>query len=160
MPKNKTKKRSKTVEQIQHGAMWALVRKNMTDAEFREWIYDLTNGKSESSSELNFDQKNFVIEKLGGRPFSKPAQSRRTENHRKQKAGIETLVTSTYLDAMRNRWREIDGRTDEGLEALCLRTIKVSKPRTMNECKKMVEAIKSMNKRAKLAQSQAKQEAA
>lgn len=149
MPKN-TKKKTRSVEDIQRGAMWALVRKNMSDSDFREWIFDLTNDKSESSSDLTFEQKNHVIEKLGGRPFTKPTKSRRTENHNKQKAGIDTLVTPTYMDAMRKRWREIPGRTDEGLEALCLRTIKAAKPRTMKECQKMIEAIKSMNLRAKL----------
>lgn len=157
MPKKTAKKKTKTVDQIQQGAMWALVRKNMSDEDFRVWIFDLTNGKSESSSDLSFEQKNHIIEKLGGRAFTKPNKSRRTENHNKQKAGIETLVTPTYMDALRRRWREIEGRTDEGLAALCLRIVKANKPRTMAECSKVIEAVKSMNSRAK---AQKKEEAA
>lgn len=148
MPKT-TKKKTRTVEQIQHSAMWGLVKQNMTDEEFRAWIFELTNGESESSSDLTFEMKNYIIKKLGGNPFTKPSTNRRTENYRKQKAGVETLVTPTHLDLMRTYWRKVKERTDEGLEALSLRIIKVKKPRTTKECSKVIEAIKSMNSRVK-----------
>jgi flagellar motility protein MotE (MotC chaperone) len=147
MPKN-TKKKTRTIPEIQHAAMWGLVKQNMTEEEFRVWIFELTNGESESSSDLTFEMKNHIIKKLGGNPFTKPTANRRTANYQKQKAGVETLVTPTYIDAMKKRWRQVEGRTDEGLETLCLRINKVKRPRTMKECSKVIEAIKSMNKRA------------
>lgn len=161
MPKN-TKKKTRTVQQIQHSAMWGLVKQNMTDEEFRVWIFELTNGESESSSDLTFEMKNYIIKKLGGNPFTLPKNntSRRTENYRKQKAGVETLATSTHLDLMRTLWRKGEGRTDEGLESLSLRIIKAKKPRTSKECSKVIEAIKSMNRRANAFESFNKKEVA
>ncbi|MBX7170175.1 MAG: hypothetical protein K1X72_04405 [Pyrinomonadaceae bacterium] len=158
MPKSKVKKK-KTLEQLQHGAMWDLVKRNMTEDQFRDWIFTLTNGESESSAALTFEMKNHVITQLGGTAFTRPSKSRRTMQHERQKNGVETLVTPTMMDLMRSRWRMVEGRTDEGLEQLSLNIIKVKKPRTTKECSKVIEAIKSMNSR-EISKQKAKQEAA
>lgn len=138
---NKKKRTFKTVADRQHAAMWACVKKNMTDSDFREWIFDLTNGKSESSSDLSFEQKNHIISKLGGTPFESK-QKRRTQyftNVKKmitadQKAKIEDLCI-------------VRGMSSDGLKSLCTRMLKKAYPTTVQEGQKVIEAIKAMIER-------------
>ena len=113
-----------------------------------ELVLDITKGRTESTKELTFAEANFMIEKLkGSKP--EPGQSIRNIQHRRASAGVPTIVTPTHLDEMRRLWRSVETRTDAGLEALTQRIIKKPRPLTAQECNKVIEAIKSMNKRAK-----------
>ena len=104
-----------------------------------------------SLSNLTFDQANHLIKRLGGYPFPSRVQSapRRTVQHQRQKAGIPSIVSPTHIDFMRKLWRTVEGRTDPGLEALTRKILGHAKPRTGAECNKVIEAIKSMNRRAR-----------
>ncbi|MBS1793378.1 MAG: hypothetical protein JSS81_05965 [Acidobacteria bacterium] len=115
--------------------------------ELRELAYDVTGGRTDALSKLTFDEANGMIQRLGGRPFTKTFNSRRTENYHRQKAGVETIVTTEHLEKLSKLWFAKPHRTAEGLEALCQRINKTPKPRTAKECSRVIEAIKSMNKR-------------
>lgn len=116
----------------------------------REMVLDITKGRTESTKELTFAEANFLIEKLQGTaPSNAPGKSTRNIQHKRATAGVPTIVTPTHLDEMRRLWRSIEGRTDAGLQSLTERIIKKPRPRTAQECNKVIEAIKSMNKRAK-----------
>jgi hypothetical protein len=128
-----------TIEVKQHRAMWKLVNEQVGTEEFRTWIFDLTNGKSESSSDLNFDQKNYVIEKLGGTPFR-----RNRKNYGSNVIDIDTAKQGKLLN---DWWFKYSHRTKEGLEKLCEKTIKKNTPITVKDYQQMIEAVKAMNKR-------------
>lgn len=117
--------------------------------DLRELAFDVTGGRTDSIKDLTFDEANGMIRRLGGRAFNPPNQfnSRRTENYHKQKAGIKTIVTAEHLQKLNDVWFAKPHRTAEGLEAMCLRTIKVCPPRTAQECSKVIEGIKAMNSR-------------
>lgn len=102
-----------------------------------------------SLSNLTFDQANHLINRLGGLPFPKRPDftPRRTVQDRRRKAGVTSIVSPTHLDHLRNLWRVDPARTEPGLEALTRRIIGHAKPRTGAECNKVIEAVKSMNKR-------------
>lgn len=137
------KRKFKTLAERQHAAMWSLVKNNMTDEDFREMIFDMTNGKSESSSALSFDQKNEVISKLGGTPFTK---SLRDINRQRAKTGVENIDTRLQEKLLNDLWFAFPYRTPGGLEKICLSTIKRAKPLTTKDFNKVIEAVKDMNK--------------
>lgn len=114
--------------------------------DLRELAFDVTRGRTDSIKQLTFDEANGVIKRLGGRPFTKEFKPRRTEQYHRQEAGVKKLVTAAHLDHLTILAREC-GMTQEGLESLCKRMIKVKKPRTSSECNKVIEAIKAMNAR-------------
>lgn len=134
----------KTQAERQHAAMWSLVRSKMSDEDFRELIFDLTNGKSESSSALNFDQKNYVIEKLGGTPF---VRSRRDVNRQRAKTGVKNIDTGLQEKLLNDLWFKFPHRTANGFESMCLRQIKREKPVTTHQFNTMIETVKAMNAR-------------
>src|SRR4051794_6836009 len=96
-PKSKIQNpKSKRPFQIQR--MFGLARKP-ADAEGIP-VKDYLEGLAPSGkrlSELTFDEANAVIVKLGGTAFSLRGFSKRTENYRKQQAGIKTIETDAHL---------------------------------------------------------------
>ena len=138
------KRTFKTVADRQHAGMWGLVKKNMTDQEFREWIFELTGGKSESSSDLSFDQKNYIISKLGGTPFESK-QKRRTQYF----PNVKKMVTKEQLDKIDDLCT-LKGIGKDGLKSLCNRMLKVDHPRTVSDGQKIIEAIKAMIEREQM----------
>ena len=155
MPKMKTVAQNKRI--------FGLKRElRLEHEDLREIAFLVSDGRVERISELRYTEADLIIKTLESKLPKSNEPSRRTVNYHKQKAGIETLVTPTMLDLMRTLWRKVEGRTDEGLEALTLRIIKVTKPRTTKECSKVIEAIKSMNSRPANPQSaiQKKEDAA
>lgn len=132
----------------QNRAIFGLgAKRSCTHEDLRDLAFDVTGGRTDALSKLTFDEANGMIERLGGRPFTRQFNSRRTENYHKQKAGVETIVTTEHLEKLSKVWFAKAHRTAEGLEALCQRINKTPKPRTTKECSKVIEAIKSMNKR-------------
>lgn len=106
---------------------------------------------------LSFDQANAMIVRLGGDAFPTPAgpAPRRTQNYRKQKQGIKTIVTAQQLDKLDRLWFRFDHRTPAGLEAISRRVNKgAARPRTTEECNRVIEAVKSMNERDGLSSRQ------
>lgn len=127
-----------------------------------EMVFDITNGRTESSGEMSFDEANVMIRRLGGRAFDAPNQfrSRRTENYHKQKAGIQTIPTSTHVDLMRSRAHR-RGITPDGLGDLSARVNGGNRhPKTSKEVSRVIEAIKAMDARDKKKSQSEKQEAA
>ena len=135
---------------------------NCSKEDLEELAFDVTDGRTDRLSKLYFDEANKMIERLGGKAFHKKSfsPSRRTVNHRKQKAGIKTIVSNQHLSKMQSEWFKKKHRTQHGLEVMCQRIIKKDKPRTAQECNKVIEAIKSMNKRAVKSQTSSKKEVA
>lgn len=107
----------------------------------------LENLAGKRLSMLSFDEANTIIAKLGGDPVSRKFVPRRTRNYHNQQAGIKTIATAAHLQKLDDLWQMFPHRTDSGLTAICQRTIKRDRPRTADECNKIVEAVKSMNKR-------------
>lgn len=110
-------------------------------------VAEVTGERTEHLSELSFAEANALIVRLGGRPLpvSGPLP-RRTVNYRKQRAGVKTIETARHLDLI-ERLAQLRNLSTEGLEKLCLRTIKRPAPITTAEGNKIVEALKSMCRR-------------
>lgn len=104
---------------------------------------------SRSLSGLNFNQANRVIERLGGNAFAAapPNISRRTLNHRRQMAGIVEEFLTQQQEIKIAELRESRKMSAEGFASLCQHTIKRHAPLTVKDGKKIIEAIKAMNKR-------------
>lgn len=144
-------KRKKTNSQIR--AMFALAkpRAAMCDQDVHEYLgnraYEETSGRTSSLAELTFVEANQIISRLGGTKFAGQGLSKRTKNYHNQQAGIRTIATAAHLQKMEDLWFAFPHRTPNGLTQICLNTIKQERPRTADECNKIVEAVKSMNKR-------------
>lgn len=107
----------------------------------------MTNGQVERLSLLSFDQANAMITHLGGDAFPAPGHvAKRTENYRKQKAGIKTVESGKHLRMI----ADLAARrkmSEAGLASLCMRIIKRPAPTTTAQGNKVVEALKAMIKR-------------
>lgn len=140
MPKKKrTNLQNKIIHQLV--GKWDFTRDDKA-----EMVFDITNGRTASTKEMYFDEANEMIHRLQGQPVT---ESRRTVNHRNQKAGVESIATATHRDFMNQlvRGRNI---TKEGLEKLSARVNSgVKNPRTSKEVNRIIEAIKQMNRRDK-----------
>ncbi len=154
MPKLRTK--------AQNSLMWGLAKKiGVTHDDLSEMAFDVSRGRTEHTSELYQPEMVKLIDRL--EEFANPKKDktpRRTTNYRKQKTGVETIVTPEHLDKLNREWARIPGRTPSGLESLTFRIIKADRPRTTKECNKVIEAVKSMNAREKTFGEFQKQEAA
>jgi hypothetical protein len=140
MPKTRTTQQNK--------AFYALLAKRGFDAEAKaEFVFSVTNERTERSSEMTVDEMNFAIEKLGGSPIT---ETSRADNYHRQKAGVKRSISATMVDLIHSLQRR-KGMSDEGLTAICKRTIKKDFPSTTAEGNKIVEALKAMIRRDKLA---------
>lgn len=120
---------------------------------------DLEEMAGKRLSTLSFDEANVMIERLGGEPLpASAALSSRSQQLRRQKAGVKQIVSQAQLKKMERLWFFADSlRTVTGLKALCARVNRgVAWPRTTEQCNRVIEAIKSMNQRS----AQARKEAA
>ena len=154
MPKQA--KKTETTADRQRKAMWQLVRKTMTTDEFRVWIFELTNGKSESSSDLSFEQKNHIILKCGGVPFSS-RQKRKTTYFAKKSNVVEIdPISPEALYTIGEFRAKLPGLvSNESFEKLCNRTIKKPFPTRVIDGQRIIEALKSMIKQAERKQKAA-----
>lgn len=140
----------KTTDQLR--AIFGLGKNvNMAKEDLEELAFDITGERTGRLSELTFDEANAMITRLGGDAFPTPTSGpvpRRTQNYRKQKEGIKTLVTPQQLDKLDRLWFRYEHRTAAGLAAISQRVNKgVDRPRTTEECNRVIEAVKSMNAR-------------
>ena len=114
--------------------------------EYLESLAFTVTMRTERLSELSFDEANDMIEKLGGNRFVLLRRSRRTENYRKQQAGIKTIETDAQLKLI-NDLAAMRGWTAESLVKFCQRVIKKDSPTTTEEGNKIAEGLKAMNQR-------------
>lgn len=128
-------------------------------------VHAVTLSKKDRISELTFDEANDVIVALGGDPIrlfvGAPARasrsgvtfgtSKRTENYRKQAAGIKTIETDAHLKKI-HELAAVRGMSDEGLQSLAGRMNTPWPPQTTEQGNRIVEALKAMNKRDGLVQ--------
>lgn len=140
----------KTTEQLR--AIFGLGRKvHMADEDLRDLAEDVTNGRTRSLRELTFVEANAMIVRLGGEAFPVSPSSgrptpRRTVNHRRQKAGVVTMVSPAALAKLDALAAE-RGMSPSGLERMCLRMLHTKRPTTALGCSKVIEALKAMNAR-------------
>lgn len=111
-----------------------------------ELASDVTRGRTSSLAALHFDEANAMITRLGGDPITSRSVSKRTENYRKQKAGIETIVTSAHIKKI-DELAAMRGWSPESLQKFCRRVIKKDAPATAHEANKITEGLKAMNRR-------------
>jgi hypothetical protein len=136
----------KTTEQLR--AIFGLGRtKGLEKEDLEEMAAEVSNGRVERLSLLSFDEANAMIVRLGGDSFTsaKPV-ARRTENYRRQKAGIKRVESAKHL-SMIDQLARLRNMSPEGLERLCQRMIKKPRPATTAEGNKIIEALKAMNRR-------------
>ena len=107
-------------------------------------VGEASGGRTESSAKLTRQEANRLIERLGGSP---PQLSRRTEQLRRQEAGVKQIATPKQRAYMYKLWNRFSHRRLSGLDKLCRRTIKRRRPQTTEQANKVIEAIKSMNLR-------------
>ncbi len=142
MPKFRTKAQNSRM----HGLGGKL---GLPHEDLRDFAFEYSNGRTDHTSELYIKEAANLINYLDSLANPKDANqlSQRTINYHKQKAGIGTIETQAQLKLINDLWFKYPHRTASGLESICLRTIKIEKPRTTKEGSKIVEAIKSMNAR-------------
>ncbi len=114
--------------------------------EFLEEIAFSVTRKPKRLSELTFAEANDMIVRLGGTAFAKYGHSKRSENLRKQAAGIKSIETPKHLYFI-DELARLRNMTPEGLERMGTRMLKHWPPRTTEDGNKIIEALKAMNKR-------------
>lgn len=114
---------------------------------------DLEEMAGKRLSTLSFDEANVLIERLGGEPLPvTAAPSTRMQQKHRQKAGVKQIASAAQIQLMEKLWNVRPNRTAAGLETLCARVNKgVTRPRTTEECNRVIEAIKKMNSRKEAA---------
>ncbi len=141
MPKLRTK--------AQNSLMFGLAsRAGVSHDDLREWTSEITNGRTDHTSELYFHEAVQIIDRL--QAFVNPTADktpRRTQQYRRQQAGVDQIVSPQQLQKLNDLWFSKPERTASGLESICFRTIKVNSPRTTKQCNAIIEAVKSMNRR-------------
>lgn len=146
----------KTTEQLR--AVFGLGRKlGLEKSDLEELAADITGGRTDRLSLLSWEEANAMIRRLGGEPFSPSSGNptpRRTANYRKQRDGIVTMATPKAL-ALMDDLAARRGMSPEGLERMCYRMLKSKRPRTAQGCNAVIEALKSMNARDKVAKEAA-----
>jgi hypothetical protein len=131
---------SKTHSQVK--AIFAEAKKRgFEDEDLRDVVEDVTR-RTRHISELSYSEAQNVIRRLKAADFVPT----RTLQHRRAKSGVKQVVTPEMLTliaelASQRNW------SAETLQNFCLRQCKKPKPRTTADANKVIEALKSMNKR-------------
>lgn len=123
----------------------------ISDENYRALIFNLTNGRTETSSAMDAREADKLIEALGGTPPPRGnGVSRRTQQRRNKAAGIITLATPEQVNVITNlaitRWGE-GVQTAAALGKLVQRILKTDKIKTSQQAQKVIEALKVMNTR-------------
>lgn len=108
--------------------------------------FKVTRERTSSLKEISFDDANNMIVALGGTAFPFLTRSKRTENYRKQVAGVKTIETESHLKLMNELAGKL-GWDEARLRGFCNRQIKKDSPTTTEEGNKVVEGLKAMVKR-------------
>lgn len=127
----------------QNSALHDLLGKHgFTNDDKAEMVFDFTNGRTEHSSAMSFDECNRMIERLGGTAF-RSKQQRHTQFFPKNVVGLITAPQREKLAELKH----LRNMTDEGFARLCRRTISKPAPHTVADAQKIIEAIKAMMNR-------------
>lgn len=129
----------------QNKALHLLLNKHgFTSDDKAEMVFDLTNGRTEHSSEMSFDEANAMIERLGGTPF-RSRQKRQTQYFPKNVIALVSTQAKEKIVELRNQRPLLAGV--EAWHRFCQRTCGKTEPRTVKDGQKIIEALKAMNKR-------------
>lgn len=124
--------------------------RGLTNEDKSELVFDITNGRTESSKSMSFDEMNFAIKKLGGTEFSSRLK-RKTTFYPKSKSNI-VLIDPISPEALftLNEYRQKLPRliADDAFCKLCKTVIKKPFPTRVGDGQKMIECLKSMSRRA------------
>lgn len=133
----------------QNSRIHGLAHQNGIDRDtLHDHAADITGGRTSKTSELSFDEANELIRRLGGEPLpANAALSVRSQQKARQKSGVKQIVSQGQLKKIGDLWFSRQGRTPAGLTSIMRSVIKHDEPRTTTEANKIIEAIKSMNKR-------------
>ena len=142
------KKQSKTT--AQNRAIFKLKeQRGLTHEDLRDLCAEVSNSEICFVHDLDFETANKIIHRLGGVLFSNTDnRSRRTVQRLRQQAGVPQVASKPHLKLMRDLASK-RGITPDGLRAICQHTIKKNQPVTTAETNKIVEALKSINRRSK-----------
>jgi hypothetical protein len=129
-------------------------------------IKSITNREPEAGhtglSKMTFEEANALIVKLGGTPFRPPrtdwskiaaaqpparGDSARTRQSRRKAAGIEQVASERQIQLIAALASQRDAMSAAALTQFCKRVCGAEKPRTTKEANKIIEALKSMNRR-------------
>jgi len=136
-----------TKTQAQVKAIWSLARgRKMTD----DQLHDLVEGETGQRSirALSRAQADKVIVALGGKAlFNRVA--RRTRQNYHQQDGIKQVASKEQLSLLRDLAKRRQW-SDESLTKFCRRMIRRDRPATTIQANKIIEALKSMNRRDNL----------
>lgn len=131
---------SKSTQQVR--CIFGLAKQKGLDSDELHALVEEVTGQS-SIRALSFAQADSVIERLGGEAFA----SRRTVQHRRQRAGVRQIAQASHLQLMYDLARR-RSMGDEGLASMAARMHVPFPPRTTADTNKLVEALKAMNRRA------------
>lgn len=133
--------------------MFGLANKaGLTHEDLKDWAAEVSNGRTDRTSKLYTNECQMIIDRLN--KVVNPQTPQRTINWRKQQNGVKTIATATHIDYLRMLARA-RGMTEDGLKSLCKKMLRdaagnpLDFPRTAQECNKVIEAIKAMNRRDK-----------
>ncbi len=142
MPETRTK--------IQNAKMHGIAAKlGIPHEDLGDFAFEYSEGRTDHTSELYVAEMDKLIRHLEYLLAQKTGETtpRRTVNYRRAKTGVVSIETPRQIKKLNDLWFAYAFRTAEGLEKLCLNTIKTDAPKTTKEFQKMIEAVKSMNAR-------------
>jgi hypothetical protein len=132
----------KSTEQVR--AIFGLARQNGLDEELLRDAVESVTKRTRSIAALSHSEAERVIAHLKGESFT--PTPRRTVQHRRKKSGVNQVVQPGQLEliaslASQRHWKA------ETLENFCRRQCGHFPLRTTSDANKVIEALKSMNKR-------------
>ncbi|HZT60981.1 MAG TPA: phage protein GemA/Gp16 family protein [Pyrinomonadaceae bacterium] len=135
----KTARGDKTLAQVRR--IFGLAKeRDLNDDELRSIVEEETGQRHISALSRHDAQK--VINRLGGSHRA----PRRTVQHQRKQAGIVQLAQPAHLELLRDLARQRN-MSEEGLARIAERMRLPYPPRTTADTNKLVEALKSMNRR-------------
>ena len=147
---------------IQNAKMHGIAAKlGIPHEDLGDFAFEYSDGRTEHTSELYVAEMDKLIQRLEYLLAQKTGETTplRTVNYRRAKTNVVSIDTPRQDKFLRALWFHYPHRTADGLQKLCLNTIKTAAPKTTKEFQKMIEAVKSMNAREE-ANPKSNQEAA
>lgn len=113
---------------------------------YRAAVREVSNGLTDTSTELSYAEAEALIVKLGG---TAQTTSRRTQQRRNKAAGVTKLASPKQLGLLKQLWvlRVGAEQATEALRKFCQGQIKKDGPLTSPEAIRLIQATRAMNKR-------------
>jgi hypothetical protein len=129
---------------VQVRAIYGIARKNGLDDELLHDVVESVTKRTRSIAALTHVEANQVIAHLKGEAY--PPTPRRTVQHRRKRAGVQQVIQQGQLDliaalATQRNW------SAQTLIDFCKRQCGHHPLRTTKDANKVIEALKSMNRR-------------